>query len=158
MLGEQQDYGFLFGIDAECRCRRAVPAKHADRAKRVGFGKLGPREGELDGMICPQMNTKRVSPYLARVAAAHPDEFGVMIVDGSSSHGSKDLAAPEKLRLLRLPACSPELKPPVQVWNEIQENEFPNRVFSELAGVTEQPERGLPKLAADSERRRSLTV
>lgn len=122
------------------------------------YGAVSPIEGELDWMICPKMNTERMSEYLAQVAAAHRDEFIVMVVDGASSHVAKALVVPENIRLLRLPAYSPELNPQEHVWDEIREKEFPNRVFSDLAGVTNQLERGLPQLAADHERLRSLTA
>lgn len=122
------------------------------------YGGVSPREGELDWMICPKMNTERMSQYLAQVAAAHPDEFIVMIVDGASSHVAKELVVPENIRLLRLPSYSPELNPQEHVWDEVREKDFPNRVFSDLASVRAQLERGLPKLAADHERLRSLTA
>ena len=44
------------------------------------------------------------------------------------------------------------------VWDELREKEFPNRVFADLASVTGQLERGLPKLAADSQRLRGITA
>src|SRR3970282_2511552 len=109
-------------------------------------------------MICPKMNTERMGQYLAQVSAAHPDEFIVMVVDGASSHVAKDLLVPENIRLLLLPSYSPELNPQEHVWDELREKEFPNRVFSDLASVTRQLEQGLPKLAADCERLRSLTA
>ena len=62
-------------------------------------------------MICPKMNTERMSEYLAQVHNAHPDQFIVMVVDGASSHVSKDLVIPENIRLLRLPPYAPELNP-----------------------------------------------
>src|SRR5271165_5861215 len=96
--------------------------------------------------------------YLSQVALAHPREFIVMVIDGASSHVAKDLVIPENIRLLRLPAYSPELNPQEHVWDEIREKEFPNRVFSDLEGVTNQLQCGLPQLAADHERLRSLTA
>src|SRR3989304_7582275 len=122
------------------------------------YGAVSPIEGDLDWMICPNMNTERMGEYLAQVSAAHPDEFIVMVVDGASSHVAKDLAVPENIRLLRLPAYSPELNPQEHVWNEIREKEFPNRVFADLPSVTRQLESGLPRLAAERERLRSLTA
>jgi hypothetical protein len=38
----------------------------------------------------------------------------------------------------------PELNPQEHVWDEVREKEFPNRVFSDLASVTVQLERGFP--------------
>jgi len=50
------------------------------------------------------------------------------------------------------------LNPQEHVWDEVREKEFPNRVFSDLASVTGQLERGLRQLAADHECLRSITA
>lgn len=121
------------------------------------YGAVSPREGEMDWMICPKMDTERMGEYLAQVALAHPGEFIVMVVDGASSHVAKALVVPENIRLLRLPPYAPELNPQEHVWDELREKEFPNRVFADMASVTGQLERGLPMLAADHGRLRSLT-
>ena len=122
------------------------------------YGGVSPIEGELDWMICPKMNTERMGDYLSQVALAHPREFIVMVIDGASSHVAKNLVVPENIRLLRLPAYAPELNPQEHVWDEVREKEFPNRVFSDIASVTGQLERGLPQLAADHQRLRSITA
>lgn len=137
---------------------RPVVANGYEREFVYVYGGVSPLEGELDWMICPKMNTERMGQYLAQVRAAHPGEFIVMVVDGASSHVSKDLVVPENIRLLRLPGYSPELNPQEHVWDEIREKEFPNRVFSDLASVTRQLQKGLPLLAADRQRLRSLTA
>jgi DDE superfamily endonuclease len=85
------------------------------------YGAVSPVEGELDWMICPKMNTERMSEYLAQIHRAHPDEFIVMVVDGASSHVSKELVIPENIRLLRLPPYAPELNPQEHIWDELRE-------------------------------------
>ncbi len=129
-----------------------------ERQFRYVYGAVSPLQGELDWMICAEMNTVRMGEFLGQVSRAHPDEFIVMIVDGASSHKAKDLAVPENIRLVPLPPYAPELNPQEHVWDEIREKEFPNRVFDKLAAVIRQLEDGLPKLAADAPRLRSLTA
>jgi hypothetical protein len=80
-----------------------------------------------------------------------------MVVDGASSHKAKDLVVPENIRLLPLPPYAPELNPQEHVWDEVREKEFPNRVFDRMDAVIGQLEHGLPRLAADHVRLRSLT-
>jgi len=65
---------------------------------------------------------------------------------------------PENIRLHRLPPYSPELNPQEHLWDEIREKEFPNRVFSDMAGVVRTLEAGLPRLASDRERIRSISA
>lgn len=138
--------------------QRPVVANGYEREFVYVYGAVSPLEGELDWMICRKMNTERMGEYLAQVTAAHREEFIVMVVDGASSHVAKDLVVPENIRLLRLPSYSPELNPQEHVWDEVREKEFPNRVFADLASVTAQLESGLPRLAGDRERLRSLTA
>lgn len=122
------------------------------------YGAVSAREGELDWKICSQMNTQRMNDFLEQVSRKHPDDFIVMIVDGASSHRGKDLVIPENIRLVSLPAYSPELNPQEHLWDEIREKEFPNRVFDSLEGVKKQLRSGLIRLARDRNRVTSITA
>ncbi|MCF8169456.1 MAG: IS630 family transposase [Rhodoferax sp.] len=122
------------------------------------YGAVSPIEGEFDWMICREMNTKRMNEFLTQVSAAHDKDFMVMVVDGASSHVSKDLVVPENIRLLRLPPYAPELNPQEHVWDEVREKEFPNRVYADLKSVIVQLEEGLPRLASNTTGLRSLTA
>ena len=104
------------------------------------------------------MNTQRMSEFLEQVGQCYPRDFIIMIVDGASSHRGKDLVVPENIRLLALPAYSPELNPQEHLWDEIREKEFPNRVFDSLEGVKKQLRSGLIRLARDCVRVRSITA
>lgn len=122
------------------------------------YGAVSPQEGQLDWTICSKMNTELMGRFLTQVSEAHPKDFIVMIVDGASSHVAKALQIPENIRLHRLPPYSPQLNPQEHLWDEIREKEFPNRVFADMSGVTRQLENGLPRLASDVERIRSITA
>ena len=122
------------------------------------YGAVSPQEGDLDWKICSQMNTQRMSEFLGQVGQRHPRDFIVMVVDGASSHRGKELIVPENIRLLSLPAYSPELNPQEHLWDEIREKEFPNRVFDSLEGVKKQLRSGLLRLARDCIRVRSITA
>jgi hypothetical protein len=122
------------------------------------YGAVSPFEGEMDWMICKEMNTERMSCFLEQVRSAHPEEFILMVVDGASSHKSKELCCPENIRLIPLPPYSPELNPQEHVWDELREKEFPNRVFNELSAVERQLEKGLTRMSDDTSGLRSLTA
>ncbi len=122
------------------------------------YGAVSPIEGELDWKITPTMDTEQMNQFLQQVSQAHPEEFIVMIVDGASSHRSKELKIPENIRLHRLPGYSPELNPQEHVWDELREKEFPNRVFESMELVIQQLEAGLPRMAADTQALKSLTA
>jgi hypothetical protein len=94
--------------------------------------------------------------FLTQVSVAHAQDFIVMVVDGASSHVAKALGVPENIRLHRLPGYSPELNPQEHLWEALREKEFPNRVFSDMSGVVRSLETGLPWLASDRDRVRSI--
>lgn len=137
---------------------RPVMSNGYEREFVYVYGAVSPFSGELDWRLCREMNTARMGEFLVQVSHAHSTEFIVMVVDGASSHKAKDLVVPDNIRLLALPPYAPELNPQEHVWDEVREKEFPNRVFSHLDAVTRQLEEGLPRLANDPKRLRSLTA
>ena len=118
---------------------------------------VSPWDGCLDFMTAEKMNTDRMSHFLIQVSEAHKNEFIVMVLDGASSHKSKDLNIPANMSLLLLPPYSPELNPAEQIWNILRRNYFANRVFDSLDAATEQAERGLTKMATNKPAIRQLT-
>ncbi|MFA4943843.1 MAG: transposase [Lentisphaeria bacterium] len=145
------------------RCWAPSPSRPAvangyEREFVYVYGAVSPMEGDLDWAVCREMNTQRMGEFLAQASQAHAGDFMVMVVDGASSPVAKDLVVPENIRLLKLPAYAPELNPQEHVWDELREKEFPNRVFSSMAGVVAQLQSGLPKLASDKDGLRSLTA
>jgi hypothetical protein len=135
---------------------RPVVTNGYERQFTYVYGAISPREGELDWMICDTMNTARMNEFLAQVSAAHPRDLIIMILDGASSHRSKDLLVPRNIRFVRLPAYAPELNPQEHIWDELREKEFPNRVFDNMSGVVHQLEEGLSRLATDPKRLRGI--
>jgi len=91
------------------------------------------------------MNTEQMSQFLVRVSQAHPDECIVRVVDGASSHRSRELRVPENIRGHRLPGYSSELSPQEHVWDELREKGLPSRVFESIDAVVRQLETGLPR-------------
>ena len=150
----------IIGIDLKDQSSSQDPTvdNGYERKFTYVYGAVSPMQGELDWKICSEMNTEQMNQFLEQVSQAHPDEFIVMVVDGASSHRSKELRIPENIRLHRLPGYSPELNPQEHVWDELREKEFPNRVFNSMEAVINQLEAGLPRLAADTKALKSLTA
>jgi transposase len=127
------------------------------REFRYEYAAVSPWDGCLDFMTAEKMNTENMSAFLALVSQAHPDEFIIMVLDGASSHRSKDLKLPKNVSLVPLPPYSPELNPAEQIWNTLRRDYFANRVFDSLDASTKQAEKGLAKMAANKEATRRLT-
>ena len=121
------------------------------------YAAVSPWDGCLDFMTAEKMNTDSMSRFLLQVSEAHKDEFIVMVVDGASSHRSKELKVPENVSLIRLPPYSPELNPAEQIWNMLRRDYFANRVFDSLNAATEQAELGLAEMAANKSAIHRLT-
>lgn len=127
------------------------------REFRYEYAAVSPWDGHLDYMTAEKMNTENMTKFLSQVSDAHPNDFCVVVLDGASSHKSKDLAVPNNVSLIFLPPYSPELNPAEQIWNQLRRDYFANRVFDSLNAATEQAEWGLSEMAANKTAMCSLT-
>ena len=85
------------------------------REFRYEYAAVSPWDVCLDYMTAEKMNTESMSVFLVRISIAHSSEFIVTVLDGASSHKSKDLMIPENVYLVLLPPYSPRLNPAEQV-------------------------------------------
>ena len=122
------------------------------------YGAVSPQEGTLDYRLCAKMNTEEMGAFLQQVSQTYPEEYILMVVDGARSHKAKALAVPKNLALIALPAYSPQRNPQENVWDEIREKNFPNRVYASRAAVREQLLKGLADFANATAAVTSLTA
>lgn len=127
------------------------------REFRYEYATVSPWDGALDYMTAEKMNTENMNLFLEQVSKAHQNDYTVMVLDGASSHKSKDLKVPENMALVLLPPYSPELNPAEQIWNSLRKNYFANKVFDSLDAATEQAEHGLFNMASNQKAMTSLT-
>ena len=104
------------------------------------------------------MNTGEMGKFLRQVSEKHADDYILMVVDGASSHQAKALEVPANIALIALPAYSPQLNPQENVWDEIREKNFPNRVYANMAAVRQQLTAGLEAFAHAPSAVTSLTA
>ena len=122
------------------------------------YGTVSPLQGDLDWMLCGGMNTVRMGEFLGQVSRAHPNEFIVMILDGASSHEVEDPPVPENIHLVPLPAYAPERNAQEHVWMNCGRSSSRTECSNNLDAVIAQLHAGLPRLAQDHDRLRSLTA
>lgn len=127
------------------------------REYKYQYAVVSPWDGALDHMTADNMNTESMNRFLDQVNRTHQSDFVVMVLDGASSHKSKELKVPENMELVLLPPYSPELNPAEQIWNRLRKGYFANKVFDSLDAATSQAERGLSNMAADCSAVKSLT-
>ena len=75
------------------------------------FGAVDVCIGELDSLILPHVNTGCMQLFLNEVAARHPEEHIVMVIDGARWHRSESLKPPGNIYLLKLPPTRLNLTP-----------------------------------------------
>ena len=90
------------------------------------------QRGVLDTLVLPHVNTNCMQVFLDEVAQRHRGEHIVMVLDGAGWHRSVALQVPANMHLLSLPPYAPELNPVEQLWDELREKYFHNRVFDSL--------------------------
>ena len=102
------------------------------------YGAVSIADGQWDSLILPKTNTVCMQIFLDEIALRHPQDRIVMVHDGAGWHRGNDLAVPENMKLLSLPPYSPELNPVENIWEEIREKGFDNKVFASLDVLEEQ--------------------
>jgi len=115
-------------------------------------------DGGLDTLILPRVNGACMQLFLEEVAARHPHERIVMVLDGAGWHQSGALTLPANLRLLPLPPYSPELNPVEHLWDELREKAFHNRVFNSIDALEDHLEVNLRALENDRARVHSIVA
>jgi transposase len=96
--------------------------------------------------------------FLDEVAARHPHERIVMVLDDAGWHHSESLRLPNNLRRLPLPPYAPELNPVEHLWDELREKAFHNRVFDSMDALEDHLEASLRTLENDHDRVRSIVA
>lgn len=137
---------------------RPVMQNGYEREFTYVYGAVSPMEGDFDHMVCEKMNTEEMGRFLTQISDKYPQDFIMMVLDGASSHKAKALAVPGNIHLIPLPAYSPQLNPQENIWDEIREKNFPNRVYSSMEAVKSQLATGLENFAAVPSKVTSLTA
>ena len=121
------------------------------------FGAICPEDGQHDSLVLPWADTNAMSMFLKEVSRRHPDEYILMFMDQASWHKAKGLQIPPNIELAYLPAYSPELNPQEQVWDELREKFFGNKLFKSIEAVAKKLAKSLRELEAKHETLMSLT-
>ena len=127
------------------------------REYEYAFAAVSPHDGTLDTLVLPSVNAEAMSVFLAEVSQRHANEFILMVLDGAGWHRAKRLQVPSNMKLIPLPAWSPQLNPVEHLWDEVREKWFANRVFGSMSALEEQLVRALTSLENDPPRMASLT-
>jgi putative transposase len=145
------------------RCWCAKPVRPLCQAMvtqeyTYAYAAVGVADGTLDTLILPHVNGACMQLFLDEVAARHPHERIVMVLDGAGWHQSQSCQGAFNLRLLKLPPYSPELNPVEHLWDELREKSFHNRVFDSLDSLEDHLELALRDMEQDHQRVHSIVA
>ena len=121
------------------------------------YGAVSIADGQWDSLILPKTNTLCMQIFLDEIATRYPADRIVMVFDGAGWHRGSDLVVPKNMKLLPLPAYSPELNPVENIWEELREKWFNNKVFADLDALEEQLLLGLKHLESHPELTKSIS-
>jgi hypothetical protein len=120
------------------------------------YGAVSISDGQWDSLILPQTNTLCMQIFLDEIAVRYPEDRIVMVLDGARWHTEGALVVPENMRLVPLPAYSPELNPVENIWEEVREKGFYNKVFASLDALEEELLHSLKRLEEHPEITRAI--
>ena len=122
------------------------------------YGAVSLPSGQWDSLILPRVDSICMQVFLDEIAIRYPAEKILMVLDGAGWHRSGELKLPDNLKLLPLPPYSPELNPVENIWDELKEKFFTNRVFDSHEALEQQLFTGLRHIEQNNEKNRSIAA
>jgi hypothetical protein len=92
-------------------------------------------DGDSEFQLLPTVGLPLTYGFLQQIVSSDPEAFHGMIGDQAGFHfrpGDKRLA--EQVRIIPLPACSPELNPVERLWDVIRDS-LCNRVYKGIEAL-----------------------
>jgi transposase len=121
------------------------------------FGAVSPKDGCHDSLVLPFANTDTMSIFLEEVGRRHTNEHILMFMDQAGWHKTKALKIPSNMEIAYLPPYSPDLNPQEQIWDELREKFFGNKLFKSIQAVIDNAVKGLQSLENSWEKVKSIT-
>lgn len=158
-----QDEARFGRISDPRRCWAKKPIRPEVKAQIVReyvyvFGAVSPEDGRHDSLVLPRADTVSMSIFLTEIGRRYPGEHIVMFMDQAGWHKSIGLKIPDNIELAFLPAYSPDLNPQEQVWDELREKYFANKLFGSLKAVMDNAVKGLQYIERSQQLVKSLTL
>ena len=112
------------------RGTRPVAPQDQRYASTYIFGAVCPLGGKGAALVLPFCNTAGMNLHLAEISRmVSPGRHAVLLLDQAGWHLSGEVAVPDNITLLPLPAKCPELNVMENVWQFMRDNWLSNRVF-----------------------------
>ncbi len=120
-----------------------------------GAAKIG--SDDAFALVLPEANTDAMQIFLDAFSKTLPDdEIAVMFADQAGWHGANALKIPANVRLLQIPAYTPEVNPIERVWLYLKERYLSHRLHDDYDSIVDAACSAWNKLRAESGRIASL--
>ena len=121
------------------------------------FAAVEPGTDNAFALVMPYADTAAMHVFLDRFSETiAEDEHVVMALDQAGWHGSNDLAVPNNVTLVPLPAYSPELNPVERVWIYLKERFLSHRLLDDYDAIVDAACNVWNRLLAEAGRIKSL--
>jgi transposase len=120
------------------------------------YAAVEPATGESFCSYLPGMDGRCFETFLEHLGEAYRGLHLVVVLDNAPSHLSKEIAHPENISLLNLPAYSPELNP-AERWFQEFRSALSNKVFESVELLQEALTEALRPYWREPDRLQRLT-
>jgi transposase len=136
---------------------RPSVAKQIIREYSYIYGAFSPMTGTSDMLILPSMTLECMNIFLQELSIRHLGEFILLVCDGAPNHRQGSIKIPENIMIHTLPPLSPELNPAENMWDEIKEKFFHNKLFYSMEDVINRMAEAIVTYEANSHIVKSIT-
>lgn len=102
------------------------------------YGAFNPITGESDMIILPSMTKESMNCFLQILSERNKDKMILLICDGAPNHKETAITIPDNIIIEKIPPRSPQINPSENMWEEIKEKFFYNRIFNSIASLTDR--------------------
>lgn len=147
--------------DASRRCWalrgiRVVKPRQQEYEWSYVYGALEVVEGGSEFQMLPTVGLPLTHGFLTQIVSSDPEAFHVVIGDQAGFHFRPgDERLPERVRIIPLPAYSPELNPVERLWDVVKDS-LCNRVYKGIEALEDAACTALEPFIRNRQRIRSL--
>ena len=79
-----------------------------------------------------------MSIFLKELSKTYSEDIMILVCDGAAWHKSKNLEISGNIIITHIPPYTPEMNPIEQIWKQIRQMGFGNKIFSTLNTVVDR--------------------
>lgn len=158
LFGDEGRFGRI-QIPRKCwapRDMRPVVLRQEVREYSYVYLAVCPATGATTSLILPYVDTGCMNLLLREISTCYPDNRVILVLDGAGWHTTPELDVFDNIRLLFLPAYSPELNPAEHLWRHLRERHIKNAFWKTLDELIDKLATVLRELIPPNDTVRSL--